>query len=75
MSIDLKKCKKGDELMMRNGEICTYIGLCTFRQYSAYSHEIQYSDGKIGTRTFTGAMLEPNYARKSDLDIIKIVKK
>lgn len=57
MSFDMSECKKGDKLVLRNGEVVEYVNdkYCD----DVYPHLIRYPDGGgTGTRTAVGRTYE-----------------
>lgn len=71
MSFDMSKCKPGDKLVLRNGEVVEYVH--GIEPSTIYPHLIQFSDGDIGTRTNTGKLFmgDPN---DNPYDVVAFLK-
>ena len=69
-SIDLRKCRPGDKLLSKKGNVVTYLGNDSGN--FLWPHRIQYIDGGIGTRTNDGFVFSANRWPEDD-DIVKIL--
>lgn len=71
--IDLRKCKPGDKLRSKHGEILTYIGPLPEDDY--YDHEVLYANGAKGTRIHDGHVYRnPPRRLPEDHDIVEILE-
>lgn len=73
MSVDLRKCKKGDKLLSVHGEIIIYVSPTEAGNY--YDHYVQYMNGSLGTRTHDGFVYRNLSSRmECDHDISEIIQ-
>jgi len=77
MSIDLRNCKPGDELISKHGLVLTYVR--ALPEYSYMDHEVKYPDGPpymggLGSRTHDGFVYRKNRL-EIDHDIVEIIHK
>lgn len=67
MSVDLRTCKPGDKLEMRNGEVAEY---CDSNGSRPYMHRIKMPSGKGALFTDNGQLYS---YRTSSADIVKVI--
>lgn len=66
--IDLRTCKYGDKLLMKNGEFCWYVE--NTMETVDYPHLVMYDAGLLGTRTDSGGFYTH---REDESDVIEII--
>ena len=70
--VDLKKCKKGDKLLTKQGDILTYDN---YVENDFYPHKIIYPNGSYGSRIDSGHVMKNSEKRlDTDRDVIGILK-
>lgn len=77
MSIDLRNCKPGDQLISKHGLMLTYVRALPEEDY--FDHEVKYPNispyyGSTGTRTNEGFVFRKNRL-EDDHDIVEIISK
>lgn len=74
MTVDLNKCKKGDKLVSKHGDILEYVQRLPEEHY--YDHEVKYPDGSGGTRMNDGFVYKnPDKRLECDHDIVEVIPK
>lgn len=71
--IDLRKCKKGDILVLKDGSLAEYV---EYRENEYFPHIIKYLSRNVGkgSRDNDGSMFKKN-RRDEDLDVVLVFKK
>lgn len=70
MTIDLRTCIPGDQLISSHGMILTYIEYCP---EEFYPHRVMYPDGASGSRNDDGTVFKLKRL-PSDHDIVAILR-
>ena len=71
--IDLRKCEKGDILVLKDGSLAEYV---EYREYEYFPHIIKYLDKNLGKGSRNGdGSLFKNNKRDDDLDVVLVFKK
>ena len=68
--VELRKCKRGDQLLSIQGTILTYVG--PTEGGHDYDHRVKYPDGSDGTRIHDGHVFR-KHRLSTDEDIVKIL--
>ena len=71
--IDLRKCEKGDILVLKDGSLAEYV---EYREGEYFPHIIKYLDKNVGkgSRNDDGSVFKNN-KRDDDLDVVLVFKK
>ena len=71
--IDLRKCEKGDILVLKDGSLAEYV---EHREGEYFPHIIKYLGKNVrkGSRNDDGSMFKNN-RREEDLDVVLVFKK
>ena len=71
--IDLRKCKKGDILVLKDGSLAEYV---EYKEGEYFPHIIKYLDKNVGkgSRNDDGSVFKNN-KRGEDLDVVLVFKK
>ena len=71
--INLRKCEKGDILVLKDGSLAEYV---EYREYEYFPHIIKYLDKNLGKGSRNGdGSLFKNNKRDDDLDVVLVFKK
>ena len=67
--VDLRKCKPGDKLLSKHGNVLEYV---EYKPSNTYPHFIKYPDGSLGTRLDNGWVFGKK-RMEEDEDIVQIL--
>lgn len=71
--INLRKCEKGDILVLKDGSLAEYV---EYREYEYFPHIIKYLDKNLGKGSRNGdGSLFKNNKRDEDLDVVLVFPK
>ena len=70
--IDLRKCEKGDILVLKDGSLAEYV---EYKEGEYFPHIIKYLDKNVGkgSRNDDGSVFKNN-KRDDDLDVVLVFK-